>query len=233
MQLTRRVICANGAIGNTAHHNQNSIHAVGGRMSNVERATNGRKEFRRQAYDILQGRIVIACKKCGEQYSFELSRSPGKKNPNIIVKRLKYIGWELRLDKTKATCPKCIEKRRMPVVKKAEESKRPEGRIIGEIHASLYEYFDPDKGEFLNGQSDKTIGKKLDVGWKHVKDIREEVYGKLKKDPEVQLVEIDMGKLEDRIIQIGEQFQSRQDELITATSEMRSRIKKLQVANDD
>ena len=73
----------------------------------------------------------------------------------------------------------------------------------------------------------------MDVGWKHVKDIREEVYGKLKKDPEVQLVEIDMGKLEDRIIQIGEQFQSRQDELITATSEMRSRIKKLQVANDD
>jgi RNase P subunit RPR2 len=233
MQLTHRVICANGAIGNTAHHNQNSIHAVGGRMSNIEKATNGRKEFRRQAYEILQGRIVIICKKCNEKYSFEQSGSPGKKNPNIVVKRLKHIGWELRLDKTKATCPKCVEKRRMPVVKKAEELKRPEGRVIAEIHASLYEYFDSDKGEFLKGQSDQTIGKNLDVGWKYVKDIREEVYGKLKKDPEVQLVEMDIKKIDDRLAKLEENFRSSADELLEEIARVSSRVSKLQEKKDD
>jgi hypothetical protein len=227
MQRTSRVLCINGAIGNTDSHNKNITTIVGGSMSR-----NG-VVLSKQSYEIIIDRAVITCKKCGATYGVSLTSINRNRPPHMIIKKFKNLGWDTKVDKTKAVCPECIEKRRMPVVKNAEEPKRPEGREIAEIHASLYEYFDSDKGEFRKGKSDQAIGKDLDIGWKYVKEIREEVYGKLKKDPEVQVVEMDIQKLEDRILKLGEQLQSRQDELIAATGEIRSRIKKLQVANND
>lgn len=116
--------------------------------------------------------------------------------PEFLHKKLRNEGWYIAAGGRKQICPKCQErKKERPVLtlNKTPQSEQEEERAITPadkrgIFQALNHHFDPARGLYRQGHSDNTIAEGLEVPVAWVIKIREEMFGKLNKDADLERV---------------------------------------------
>ena len=105
------------------------------------------------------------------------------------------------------------------------------------LRAQLDRLFDDEKGAFLQGSSDTTIGKATGIAWGRVKVFREEFYGPLREPDAVEKLEVEIRELHSQATKLMEEvstvtrdFGNRVEGLERFANKIRREIEKLKGA---
>lgn len=142
----------------------------------------------------------LTCASCG---AVERQWIIGGLSSEHSAKFFTRLGWALG---SKPECPDCQTARRNKPLK--EKPKMTVVPIKGEPQArpltpdertkvrnQLEGCFDEQRGVYLDGQSDQSIGLKLNLPWASVRDYREVAFGPLKGNEETAALKVDIDKL--------------------------------------
>jgi hypothetical protein len=91
------------------------------------------------------------------------------------------------------------------------------------VRRELDQHFDDSVGAYIDGCSDKVIGEKLSVPWKHVELLREMAYGPLRGDPKLD-------ELATRIAELQTQEKRLSADLAKSTEALATMRKDLEAA---
>lgn len=141
----------------------------------------------------------ITCKVCraiGEM------AARGVMPPDQIDNKFQQKGWQLEPPK----CPSCIQQRREEktmATAPTEAAVKAQGRCFN----LLGQHFDPDKGQYAKGWSDKKIAEECSLSSAVVATLRVDCFGELKESPELSEIRADINALEGLCNETFGQFQ--------------------------
>ncbi len=161
----------------------------------MEKKTGFKSRIDKQADGRPVHQLIAKCVECGAEDGIN-NRSSEMLPEALISKKFQQKGWVVAKRGKKLICPKCqkaikAEKEQ----KKMEIDKATKRRII----VWLNELFDPDTGRYSDGYTDQRLGNEKNVPWAHIKTIREEFFGPIKGDPEIDAIKSGLEKLEEAL----------------------------------
>lgn len=158
--------------------------------------------------------VVLSCTTCPNK---TFQRVNGSFNAEATAKRFHRDGWDFStFSNRKISCPRCVTARGF----RSHEGEKPVNQIIAapipkadpvppvgaltpdqrrKVREHLDEQFDDVKGQYTAGWSDQEIGRRVNVPWALVKDLREAAYGELMEAPEVAGLRLDIARVEARL----------------------------------
>lgn len=143
---------------------------------------------------------------CGAHHDLSVTKADRSMPPDEIVKKFIAAGWTRARRNAPLLCPACsgrdnkvvkLEDRKMSKTETAQPAMREltpaEKRKVREL---LDGHFDEELGAYLDGYSDERIAAEVMAPRAAVTKIREDAYGPIKVDPELQAIRERLDKLE-------------------------------------
>jgi hypothetical protein len=186
--------------------------------------------MRKLSYEIVSDRTVkppraaarMTCSGCGAHG--EVTMPSNTNNPEEVAKWFAHKGWTADPWRHRyCLCPECTkskpkndpdsELRRFQGVTNMtsialktptpeEATREPTAQERQKIRRRLDEVFDDSKGMYLEGQSDQSIGKELDIPWAIVRKLREVAYGQILVDEQVDKTRNELQTLKDALLAV-------------------------------
>lgn len=183
----------------------------------------------------------VMCRYCDQEYVMEPNT---KKNPapTLLHKMARNAGWETGKKLTDSTCPNCLkkqaaikaEKREAKRAEKEENEKlmqqKPNGGLglevqqprepsrqdVRKIVSELEDHFDEVSGKYRGGTTDATIAADLAVPRAWVTKTREEWFGPLKGNEDLDNVRADLAAFKGEFLRLENNILKQVEDMMTS-----------------